>query len=574
MTQRIPQPPARRAPRRFNRTKWILAGAGLGMLVMGGCLLALLVLGPAVYRGLSVEWRDRLLRRAPFLVSFEPTPDVAQYPKLLPEERDRLLKLFPYIGTYEPTRAYSAPVLPTLAATSDNALALLATDTPPALVPSPTTNQFATQTSLPPAQTPTPTLKPATQIVGALPTNTAPARPSLVPSATPTATATPIPRAAITATLLPPPTFTPGTPVSAAQAASPSPEPTMTTTLAPTVAPTLQPTFTPFPIPARFRLGGMEWVPQTWNNCGPANVTQALQVFKWGGNQQQVAAVVKPNKEDKNVSPWELVNFVNRYTKVRAINRSVGNLDLVKRLIYQKFPVLLETGLYDETYPDHRWIGHYLTIVAYDDPQGRIFKLDTYKGELGSKYADLDVLWQHFNRQYIVLYAPERERELAAILGPDMDLTYNAQHSLAVARAEATAQPDNPFAWFNLGTSFVMLGRHQEAARAYDQAFGTGSGLPTRMLWYQFGPFEAYYNVGRYKDVMRLVEVNLGTTEFVEETFYWQGMADAALGQMTDSILDLKRALEFNPNFKAAADMLAVMQSGKYQPPVPVARAG
>lgn len=76
------------------------------------------------------------------------------------------------------------------------------------------------------------------------------------------------------------------------------------------------------------------------------------------------------------------------------------------------------------------------------------------------------------------------------------------ENALATAQAEAAADPKDAFAWFNVGTNLTALGRHDEAAAAYDQA--RLAGLPWRMLWYQFGPYRAYYETGRYEDVRAL----------------------------------------------------------------------
>ena len=137
------------------------------------------------------------------------------------------------------------------------------------------------------------------------------------------------------------------------------------------------------------------------------------------------------------------------------------------------------------------------------------------------------------------------------------DPAANARHALEVARQEATARPDNPFAWFNMGTSYLALNMYDEAARAYDQARNAGRGLPWRMLWYQFGPFEAYYKVGRYDDVLALVQANLGTTPYVEETYYWTGMVYMAREQYGAAHTQFNLALQHNRYFDPAREALA-----------------
>jgi len=181
-------------------------------------------------------------------------------------------------------------------------------------------------------------------------------------------------------------------------------------------------------------------------------------------------------------------------------------------------------------------------------------------------YQDIDHRWTAFNRLYIVIYPPDREDELSQILGPDADLNYNAYHALSVARTEASSHPDDPFTWFDMGSSYVLLKKYQEAATAFDHAFSVG-GLPPRMLWYQFTPYEAYYNIGNYTNVLALVQTMMTSTPYVEETFYWRGMAEAAQGKDSQAVEDFKRVLNFNSNYSPAQDRINEIQAGKFSAP-------
>ncbi len=83
--------------------------------------------------------------------------------------------------------------------------------------------------------------------------------------------------------------------------------------------------------------------------------------------------------------------------------------------------------------------------------------------------------------------------------------------------------------------------QYNAAGTAYDQAFNLYSNLPIpqkdwpyRMLWYQTGPYWAYYYTGRYQDVINLANTTLGTVlggPTLEESLYWRGMAEGALGR-------------------------------------------
>ena len=121
---------------------------------------------------------------------------------------------------------------------------------------------------------------------------------------------------------------------------------------------------------------------------------------------------------------------------------------------------------------------------------------------------------------------------------------------------------EDKYAWFNMGTSYVALKDYENAALAYDRAFQLQ--LPWRMLWYQFGPYEAYYNVGRYNDVLALAKSNLGTTTYVEETYYYEGLAFAAEGDRTKALSNFDQALGLNKNFFPAQEARAQVQDGTF----------
>jgi tetratricopeptide (TPR) repeat protein len=285
----------------------------------------------------------------------------------------------------------------------------------------------------------------------------------------------------------------------------------------------------------------------------------ALSYYGWQDGQETAAAYLKPNREDKNVSPSEMVAFVNESTGVRAITRIGGDLELLRELLAHEFPVVIETGYMPEGYD---WLGHYQTVVGYDDLAQVFYLYDSFlgAGENGEgiieSYRELDSNWQAFNRTFIVIYRQEDEAEVAAILGDRADLTRAAELALQVGQEEARLNPQNPFTWFNMGTAYTRLGRYQEAATAYDQARRVGT-LPWRMLWYQFGPYEAYFNVGRYDDVLALVNSNLNNGgEFVEETHYWRGRTLVELGQSRDAAAAFRLALSHNPSYLAAQSAL------------------
>ena len=308
-------------------------------------------------------------------------------------------------------------------------------------------------------------------------------------------------------------------------------------------------------LPPSFRMGNLGSEYQGWNNCGPATLTNALVYFGYADDQNRAANWLKPDYEDKNVSPWQMAEFVNTQIPelpLRAIVRSGGTIDLLKRLIVNGFPVLIEKGYEPDGYD---WMGHYLLLASYDDALGEFTTMDSFRGpDTRYAYAEIERYWQHFNYTWITLYTANRHEELMALLGADADPWQNAINTLEMARSEAIADQQDAFAWFNMGSSFLDLQMVDAAAQAYDRAIALG--LPWRMFWYQFGALEAWHAVGRYDDMMRIVRQNQndGGGQYVEETYYYMGMAREGRGELDKALTNYVIALEFNPNFRPARE--------------------
>ncbi|WP_420644542.1 C39 family peptidase [Candidatus Leptofilum sp.] len=361
-------------------------------------------------------------------------------------------------------------------------------------------------------------------------------------------------------------------------------QPTATQTLAseetaipPTAVPptaTPVPTATAVPIPAAARLEGIQHHFQDWNNCGPATLAMTLSYFDLFVTQSDTAAVLKPNPEDRNVSPDEMAAYVNETTQYEAIYRVNGRIDMLKQFVANGIPVIMEIGI--EPPGEFRWLGwygHYLLVVAYDDANEQFFVYDSWFGTSdvplenadrngrNLPYAEVETFWPQFNRSYIAVYEPEQAETVARIIGEDMDDATMWEKSLVQAQAEAASDPTNAFYWFNLGSSYNAAGEYERASTAFDQARAIG--LPWRMLWYQFGPYEAYYEVGRYEDVILLADVTLQDRPYFEESFYYKGLALAATGETAAAEENLERATTFNPNFAPAVVALAELSSNQ-----------
>jgi tetratricopeptide (TPR) repeat protein len=356
-------------------------------------------------------------------------------------------------------------------------------------------------------------------------------------------------------------------------------------------------------LPASWRIAGGAWERQWWNNCGPATVTNALRFFGYNpanldaaiANDQGYAEdFLKPDSRDKNVSPWQLVDFVNsldsRATSVpvQAMLRLGGNLELAKTLIANNFPVIIEEG-YDPPELGLGWMGHYLLLIGYDDSQSNFITHDSFGGaDYPYSYEHIGEFWQHFNYNYIVVYDASREAELLELLGDNAERWNNTINAYNLAIAEASSDNNDAFAWYNIGTNSVYLAQmsreqgnesealayYGNAVSAYDQARTIG--LPWRMLWYQFGLYEAYYEVAisnpaqasYFNEILSLVGTTIDSCVendglcHVEENYYWAGRAREALGETDRALTNYNTAIQINSNYQAAIDARDALLAG------------
>ncbi len=221
---------------------------------------------------------------------------------------------------------------------------------------------------------------------------------------------------------------------------TPRPTSTFTTTPTPPAISTTEiiPTATSTPLPGSVILDGVTFIDQMnrWNYCGPANLAMALTYVGWKGEpgnsaalRDQIGAAIKPGVDDPsvnfidrsqtdvNVMPYEMVDYVNNNTSMRALMRYGGTVDLLKSLIAAGFPVIAEKGIYQTLPPENtmQWAGHYAFTTGYDDAAGKLIYQDSYtpnenipsekQGKnVTASYQEYFSDWRAFNFVFIVVY--------------------------------------------------------------------------------------------------------------------------------------------------------------------------
>jgi len=347
-----------------------------------------------------------------------------------------------------------------------------------------------------------------------------------------------------------------------AEIATISPLPQIEITKGLDTSPTPDPT--PTPLPSAVNLPSPSWEKQDWNNCGPATLSLALRFFGWEGDQFDISDLLKPDRGDRNVNVEEMVYFVRtRAGWLMAEYRVDGTLETLKRFLAAGYPVIVEKGYIIESEgPDAGWAGHYLLFTGYDDTLEVFIAQDSFKGpdEIVS-YEEVEEGWRAFNYVYIVIFPAQKADAVEALFGAGVDQDVNRRRALERAQSMIESDPEDAFAWFNLGTNLLYYERYGEAAQAYDNALALG--LPWRFTRYQFGPYIAYFNQGRFQDVIDLAEATLYRTNKAEESMLWRGWARYRLGDLYGAIEDFRAALVVNPNYLDAQYALDFVGAGR-----------
>lgn len=313
-------------------------------------------------------------------------------------------------------------------------------------------------------------------------------------------------------------------------------------------------------LPPSARLSGLRPVYQLPNRCSAAALTILLSYYGWQGTYTQAINHLNTHVEDVAVRIEEMVDYV-RAQGLNAITRIGGSIDLLRRLVAEGFPVLVENSYFEGGGGFNSWLGHNRVVMGYDDSRQQFLTYDSLLGHginnagRPMSYELLEERWRAFNRNYLIIYRPEDEARLQMILDVDWDPELNALRTLLLNQAEIDAGIEDGFTWFNIGSSLMGLGRYAEAVEAYARADQLG--LPFRMLWYQYGPFEAWYLTGQYDLMLQRGAQVLRTTPGVEEIYYYMGLAYEAQGDLLRAAGQFEMAVARNRGFTAASFALA-----------------
>lgn len=337
---------------------------------------------------------------------------------------------------------------------------------------------------------------------------------------------------------------------------------------------TFTPTITTTPLPASVSLSGVKYESQSGHNnyCGPTNFSMGLTFWGWDGNRSVVGKAVMPGSDDKNVMPYEFQDYITENVPgMTSALRHGGDINALKRLIAGGFPIIVERGIYEvDLLGKLGWMGHYQFVTGFDEATQEVIVQDSYVDgpNFHIKYDEFTNAWRAFDYLFLVVYPVERESEVMDLLGELTDPETAARIALDRAKQEVSTLTGNDQFWaaFNVGTSHVALREYVDAAYAYDNAFALYAELstdmtsrPYRVMWYQTGPYYAYYYSDRFSDVINLADTTLNDTiskPILEESLLWRGRAYYMAGDTQAAVEDYRAALKVHANWGPAIQAL------------------
>jgi tetratricopeptide (TPR) repeat protein len=295
-----------------------------------------------------------------------------------------------------------------------------------------------------------------------------------------------------------------------------------------------------------YSLPASTWIPQTFNNCGPAATSMVLQHFGFNVSQEETKSRLRTNSEDKNIFTYQISDYLKDF-RIESKVFYNGDLKTLKTLVSNGFYVVVE----DFLHPNDD-IGHVLIIRGYDDNEGVLIADDSYFG-VGIKYPYStwdEHQWKVFNREFMPVYSHEKEETLKAIMGENWREKKMYENSIEKNQKDVELNPNDVYAWFNLGTSYYALGDYQSAKTSFERSRILG--WPMRMLWYQIEPVQTYNKLGLFSKAIELANKGLaGNYEFAEMHFE-KAIAYRGLGDMEKAEAEIAITLSMDPNFDTA----------------------
>jgi len=178
-------------------------------------------------------------------------------------------------------------------------------------------------------------------------------------------------------------------------------------------------------------------------------------------------ADVRRGMGPQGVGPWVKENW-----DLRSTWRNGGTVDTIKKLVANGFAPMVTQWMQD---PWVSRIAHWRTVRGYDDAAGVVYVNDSMLGNMVQlPYEWFGRNWQSFSYRYMVIYRPQDEKLLKAIMGPQVSDAVMRRDLYERAKSEALRQNTN-FAWLAYGEAAYSFGMFEEAVAAFEKGLSMGS---------------------------------------------------------------------------------------------------
>jgi len=213
-------------------------------------------------------------------------------------------------------------------------------------------------------------------------------------------------------------------------------------------------------------------VSQSLNNCGPASVVMILTTFGLQVSQEDARLALRGPDWGRGMGPTPVGPWVEREFGLRAVWRTNGTAELMKTLVTNGFAPMVTQWLYDPTVAR---TSHWRVVRGYDDARGVFYTQDPLRGpDLALSYGWFEENWMPFAFRYLVVYAPEDEALVKAIIGDEWSEAGNRQGLYERTKAIAAAGPSSA-TWLAFGEAAYRFGMFEEAVAAFERGISLGS---------------------------------------------------------------------------------------------------
>lgn len=220
-------------------------------------------------------------------------------------------------------------------------------------------------------------------------------------------------------------------------------------------------------------LGPMKYVRQSLNNCGPAAVVMALSTLGIDESQEVARLALRGTDVRRGMGPTPVGPWVDERFGLKTVWRISGTNDLMKQLVTNGFAPMVTQWMVD---PEISRVSHWRVVRGYDDAKGVFYVNDSMLGDnVPLAYSWFDDKWLSFAYRYMVIYHPDDEPLLRAILGGHWDdWTMRESH---YQRMKAAAETKGTYqAWIAYGEAAFQFGLFEEAVSGIEKGLALGSG--------------------------------------------------------------------------------------------------